>query len=257
MSNGAFKCGRSQEEGHQVLEFGGARTEEAAEYAPGVCQKWAYAIAEEAATDVDPEVALKDVALTEHKVKRHKSRGEDPSSKREVRDDEDLHSKAGMRNPADLEKEWPTLWRTMAKVRAGLEELRGQYAELQGLTALCGQESSRAEPSEAIMKRVRSGLADVLGVAHDEVDLHHVSAPWRHALVKAVQLEAQDPDESMAEWLRVGAPMGLGAPIEPGHLFRRWSRSLNGPWRSWTRKKGGTPITHLSNCCMGASGHQE
>ena len=62
-----FTCGRTREEGHTVLEFGGAKTHEAAEYAEGVCKKWAYAIGEEAATDVDHKISLDEVDLTDIK----------------------------------------------------------------------------------------------------------------------------------------------------------------------------------------------
>ena len=64
-------------------------------------------------------------------------------------------------------------------------------------------------------------MADVLGVAGDEVELHDPSSTWRFRLVQAVQAEAKDPDVVMASWLECGAPMGLASPIEPGLLFPR------------------------------------
>ena len=219
LSGGVFTCGRTQAEGHTVLEFGGAKTHEAAEYAAGVCEKWAYAIGEEAAIDVNPEISLEAVELTDAKVKRHKSRGTDQPSSKETRNIEDEASMAGMRNPTDLEEKWPRLWATMARVRKCLTELIQEDEELQELSGSCGDNPKRKPPSEEKLLKVRAVLADELGVAHDEVDAHHPSAPWRHALVYAVQVESADPDLAMAGWLREGAPMGLDAAIEPGHLF--------------------------------------
>ena len=50
-------------------------------------------------------------------------------------------------------------------------------------------------------------------------DEHHEASPWRHRLVEAVQRETDDPDMSLAVWLRDGAPMGITQDIEAGNRF--------------------------------------
>ena len=68
-----FTCGRNRDQGHEVLEFGGRRTEGAAEYAPGVCKTWALCVAEAVSADAAFEEALGPVVLAEEgRVKRHK-----------------------------------------------------------------------------------------------------------------------------------------------------------------------------------------
>ena len=150
--DGTFSCGRSQEEGHVVLEFGQARTRDAAEYVPGLCSKWAEAIAEVTATDVAKDISLDLVELSGgRRAKRHCARGEDADTKKEVREAEDAASRAGMRNPADLEEHWQRLWEAMAPVRSCLEKERSKNPELKGLTKLCGETPSREWPSDALI----------------------------------------------------------------------------------------------------------
>ena len=215
-----FTCGRTREEGHEVLEFGGRRTSEAAEYAEGVCKKWALCVAEAVSEDAAPEVALDQAQLTEEgRVKRHKARGHDEDTPKEIRAREDAACKAGMRNPADLEEQWPRLWDTMGRVRAVLEKARSDEHGLRDLTALCGEAPSRQPPDEKVLLGVRAKVADLLGVATDDFDHRHPASPWRHCIVHGVQAESDDPDKPMAEWLATGAPMGLASKIECGGLF--------------------------------------
>ena len=128
-----FTCGRTQAEGHEVLEFTGKKTHTAAEYAPGVCKVWAEAISAATSTDVNPEVALETIELSSTgRVKRHCSRGAEEDSRKAVREREDQESRAGMRNPSDLEEGWPRLWSCMERVRGHLEESRQNILNYEG-----------------------------------------------------------------------------------------------------------------------------
>ena len=222
LKDGTFSCGRTQKEGHEVLEFTGKRTHTAAEYAPGVCKVWAEALCEATSVDVDPKLALDTVELVEQgRVKRHCSRGEEEDSRKAVREREDRESRAGMRNPADLEAGWPELWECMGRVRRVLEKARNKNEELKDLTDLCGEQPARRPVTEAVLHELRCDLADELGIARGEVEFHHPASTWRYRLIQGVQAEAADPDKHAAEWLETGAPMGLAAPIAPGGLFPR------------------------------------
>ena len=61
LSDGVFSCGRSAAQGHEVLEFGGRSTHEAAEYAPGVCEVWALDVANALVMDTTPGRPLSEV----------------------------------------------------------------------------------------------------------------------------------------------------------------------------------------------------
>ena len=99
--DGEFTCGRSREQGHEVLEFGGKPTGEAAEYHEGLCKAWALAVLEATSADARPEVSLDTVDLVgQGKVKRHRSRGEDEESAKERRDREDQESRASLKRPS-------------------------------------------------------------------------------------------------------------------------------------------------------------
>ena len=114
-----FTCGQSKSNGHEVLEFGGRSAKDAAAYDPGLCKAWALEMTNFVVADTTTATILKDTTLTSQgRVRRHVSRGADEQGKKERRDAEDKESQAGMRNPADLEKAWPTLWSAMDKVRS-------------------------------------------------------------------------------------------------------------------------------------------
>ena len=220
LQGGQFSCGRSQEVGHEVLEFGGRSTGEAAAYAPGVCKAWASDLANALLADTSLGAALQEVSLhREGRVRRHTLRGTDAASTKEIRRQEDEASQAGMRNPARLVETWPRLWRTMAKIRATLDKAWCDFPELRGLTDACGKEPRREQPSEAVLRDVRKRLEGVLGSPPGSFEEHNAASPWRFNLVKFVQEDAGDPDVHLSRWLREGAPMGIQMPIEVGGLF--------------------------------------
>ena len=108
-----FSCGRSREQGHQVLEFGQGSTSAAAAYPKGLCEAWALEVASALGADTAPG-ALERVRLTRQgRVRRHELRGAEEESARERRQAEDAKCMAGMRNPAAMIDRWPQLWRAM------------------------------------------------------------------------------------------------------------------------------------------------
>ena len=66
---------------------------------------------------------------------------------------------------------------------------------------------------------MRRKVGQVLGLLPIEVESHHSASPWKYAIVRAVQVQAKDPDEPLSGWLQHGAPMGLSEPIAPSGLF--------------------------------------
>ena len=216
----AFTCGRTRDQGHEVLEFGKGSTRDAAAYTPGLCRSWALALAEEISVDTTTAAVMEQVQVsTEGKVKRHVSRGVDADSLKKIRDEEDARSTAGMRNPALLQRRWPQLWSTMAAVRTILEKAHAEHEELRRLSELCGKDPPRAQPSNEVLNVIRADILKVLGKDAAKADDHHPASPWRFELVRAVLEATADSDLVLADWLQGGAPMGLAMDIEPGGHF--------------------------------------
>ena len=219
LRDGTFTCGRSQQDGHETLEFGKSSTAAAAAYPEGLCEAMAVEIAAALGADTAPG-ALEHVRLARHgRVRRHALRGVDEDSAREKKRAEDEACLAGMRNPSALVSAWPKLWRVMAEVKEVLARAWDDLPELQGLTSLCGDEPTRRAPSEDTLTELRRRLGAALGVGADRVDAHHAASPWRYELVRACQRAVDDPDLALADWLQHGAPMGITRDIEVGGLF--------------------------------------
>ena len=215
-----YSCGRTKAAGHQVLEFGGRSTAEAAEYVPGVCAAWALDLANAFSMDTSMGQPLELVrATSQGRVRRHTLRGDDPESQKERRRREDLDSRAGMRNPADLVTVWPKLWQTMQPIKEVLEAARAEYEDLREITSACGKEPSRQPPSEETLVALRGRLAAALKMDAHELEHHHPASPWRFNLARRVQRDASDPDTELSHWLEHGAPMGITRQIGFGGLF--------------------------------------
>ena len=134
-----FTCGRTRANPHRVLQFGGGSTAEAATYAAGVCEAWAAEVHELVKDLHTPTRAVKRARLTgDGRVQRHQWRGEDACSKKELREVEDQQSTAGMRNPSNLDVDWPELREGVADLRTVLLELIDNHECFQGLAACCG-----------------------------------------------------------------------------------------------------------------------
>ena len=217
-SSGAWKCGRSE---HEVLEFGGASTAQAAAYHPEVCRFWAMEVRDyfDNAWTVN-EVVEAATVHSEGRVHRHRLRGLDPISTKERQRQEDLDSTAGMRNPGDLEQTWPALWETMADVKSLFVYIRRLLPELfRDLTGCCGSAPSRSPPTFADLAILRRCLEKLLEAPPGSFDESASSSTWNFNLVQALQAKAGDCDKVLPGWLRDGAPMGITKTIEPGGHF--------------------------------------
>ena len=220
--NGTFTCGRSREQGHRVLEFGGGSTKDAAAYVPGLCKAWAHDVREHFLTNPDRMDALAAVRrVSSGPVARHVFRGPTDESQHEHRAAEDAQCTAGCRNPSDLRDGWPELWDTMSVVRGVLDQAREFSTDLRDLAGCCGSDPRRAPPLEATIRAVRRGLERTLAVPEGTFEGHHHASPWRTDLVGTILYRANDPDVAIWSWLRDGAPMGLSQPIVPGTHFPR------------------------------------
>ena len=121
-------------------------TAKAAEYCDGLVEVWATEIAVHA--DFLKPVSLPHKLATEatHWVRRHALRGEDPDTAREIREEENLACRAGMRNPMlrTARGERPELRTTMGKVATLLRDFRTHTPSFQNLTGCFGSNPSRA-----------------------------------------------------------------------------------------------------------------
>ena len=110
---------------------------------------------------------------------RHVLRGHTETSARELRRVEDSRCTAGCRNPAELESQWPELWKVMADVRALLSEAHGLSADLRGLSACMGPDPSRDPPGEASVAALRQGLERVFQVPLGTFEAHQPASTWK------------------------------------------------------------------------------
>ena len=174
LSQEVFSCGRSQQEGHRVLEFGGASTKEAAAYVPLLCEAWALDIRHHLENSTDRVAAVDLVARVSHgPVSRHVLRGPTEDSARAVRKTEDDRCTAGCRNPVDLEANCPDLWSTMSRVRTVLADAHASSSDLRGLAGCLGASPSREPPLESSLADVRRGLEVLFHVPRGVFEEHH------------------------------------------------------------------------------------
>ena len=153
------------------------------------------------------------------RVKRHVLRGPLAYDSKEIKRLEDLSSRAGLANPADLRLAWPELWTAMAAVRDALVLSRSRDAELQDLSEALGPSATRPPPSEGAIARARASVARVLGLSRGAAAASNPASPWKYNIVHRIQRAAGDPDEEVARWLRDGAPMGILREIQPCGLL--------------------------------------
>ena len=217
-AGGTNACGRDS---HEVLEFGGSSTAQAAAYHPEVCRWWAMEIKDFFSSLPDP-LEVRDMASKhDHgRVLRHLLRGSEPESAAERREKEDALSTAGMRNPASLESRWPELWEVGADLRKILLYVRRMMPEaFAGLSGCCGKQPARDPPSDENVAWLRRALEKMLAAPLGAFDFSNDASPWRYGLVQAIQEATKDCDRILPTWLREGAPMGLTKEIQPGGHF--------------------------------------
>ena len=217
---GTFTCGRTKAEPHVTLEFGGARTNEAAAYIEEVCTAWAedlYDLASEMVTD-EKAVDMADLR-GEGRVYRHVLRGLDAMGSKEFRELEDQKSTAGMRNPWHLKDVWPELFTGLASLRSLFLTFRGLFSNFQGLTDCCGAEPLRLPPGDEELGALRRCMAILFEVDPEKFVEKELASPWLAGVVEALVKATGDSDVELVNWLRVGAPMGLTRPIRPGGHF--------------------------------------
>ena len=234
-----FSCGRTSTEGHEVLEFGGRSTADAAAYVPGLCSAWARdirAFFEETPDYFAAQQAI-DVASS-GRVRRHQFRGATDESAKEKQRQEDLECAAGCRNPASFVPACPQLSVTMDLVRSVLLRAWKISSDLRGLVGCCGESPTRQPPLEASLLAVRGELERVFGVPAGTFDWHHEASPWRAELVGTILHRSGDSDAPLWNWLQQGAPMGLSRPITPGGLF---PRVVEEAWSTLDQLDGRTP----------------
>ena len=213
-------CGKTTDNPHTTLEFGGMSTAVAAAYAEGVCVAWAEDILElskEMATD---DGAVQAAHLTgEGRVRRHLWRGSEDKSSRERRDREDAESTAGMRNPAALASSWPELFDGLASLRQLFTTFRSLFPAFQGLAGCCGNDPERQPPSDAELANLRRCMAILFAKEPSEFAATPLASPWIPGVAEALREATGDPDVALIRWLRDGAPMGLAKDIEVGGHF--------------------------------------
>ena len=235
----AYTCGRECASGHAAFES--FSLDRPAAHPAKVAEVLALALVKQGGVDNTTTAVLAATRLSrDGKVRRHLLRGQTEASSRELREQEDKESRAGMRNAADLVKCWPKLWKAMRPVAQCIRSFLRSTPSLTDLAMACGDEPTALPPAKETVAMLRQLLEENLEVEAGAFELHHEASPWRYRLVKRIQCLTKDPDIALAEWLEHGAPMGLNRPIERGYLFPPASedaeislRELDGIDRCW------------------------
>ena len=219
-----YSCGHSAKSGtapHATLEFGGHSTAVAAAYVPGLCSEWAIEIAK-LGEDLGPH-HLPPNLLEERaaRVRRHRLRGPDADTAREVREQENRQCRAGLRNPHLIHDALPLLPAVMARVKQALSKAAAADPRLrQVYTALGPIQSQPSTPPPAdALDVARSLVAEALALPATAAAEHHPHSPWRHRLIEAILHQSEDRDQQLAQWLEQGAPAGFAAQVPPGGWF--------------------------------------
>ena len=174
---------------------------------------------------------------------RHVSRGPLVTDPKEQRQAEDSLAWAGARDPADLADRWPKLWEVMGKVAVTILEHRDKTHELQDLHRCFGDAPARSPPGDDVVREVRAEVARALGVDPSRGEHHAEASPWRHHLVRRVQLLSGDGDLPLGGWLEHGAPMDIHMPIDlsSGAFPEHVSEATRSPPRSARRSASAEP----------------
>ena len=151
--DGKNTCGR---EFHDVLAFGSSPTGPAAAYPAPLCQFISDLLVDGVAAISSAAEARSTAGMvTEGRVKRHTLRGTTEDGARVLKRAEDEASQAGMRNPATVCNNWPSLVAALRPVQAILLGYQRGHPEFQGLASACGPNPTRAPPSIAAVAALR------------------------------------------------------------------------------------------------------
>ena len=184
LKKGKNSCGRK----HLIFEFGGVPTQPAASYPAPLCQYLQHLFVSSTASQITSSEARSQVTLASSGVvSRHKCRGNTELGSREIKRQEDDKSLAGMRNPASVCREWPSLEQAMAPLRDIFLKCHASHPTFRGMAHACGASPSRASPSEEDVKLLRHSLGQALNLSPELLESHHPASPWKYAI-------AEDPD---------------------------------------------------------------
>jgi hypothetical protein len=118
LAKGANTCGRKA---HDILEFGDTATALAAVYPERLCYFIGDLLVDGSKAILSAAAARSSaVAIGEGKVKNHILRVATEDSAKDKKRAEDEKTQAGMRNPASVCKEWPSLVEAMRPVQEAL-----------------------------------------------------------------------------------------------------------------------------------------
>jgi len=206
---GDLSCGNVR---HQLLEFGAGSTAAAADYPPGLCSRWARAVADHLTQASSDTGAREQAELQEDgRVKRHRARGDTEDSRREQKVKEDAAAWAGARNPWQLQRTWPQLWRGLEPISDILCRAVQEVSARQDLSAACGKEPQRGPPEEHHVEPIRAAIAKTLGCDLSSTASQHPCSPWQAGLIESVQRATDDTDTAIVRWMRDPPPWGSAA----------------------------------------------
>ena len=161
-AQGVNTCGRPL---HDILEFGATATRPTAAYPPQLCSFVSDLLIKGARSTASAVEARQSAAVVaECRVKRHLLRGETVDGARYLKRAEDEKALAGMRNPASVCKDWPSLVEAMRPVQVALLSYQRGHPEFQGLGGVCGANPSRAPPSDKGVKALQAKVAKAVGI---------------------------------------------------------------------------------------------
>ena len=123
---------------------------------------------------------------------------------------------AGMRNPAEVVRKWPSLAAAMVPIRRVLTLAIATNKELRGLPLAIGENPFKAPSLQAAIAWARGLVSRKLGLTRDQDQSLHAAGKWRHMIVGAVQRSCDCPDKELETWL--GPKTGTN-----GHYFRNYS----------------------------------
>ena len=139
-----------------MLEFQGLPTAPAAAYPILFSEHLAAFLHDSSLQVASAKVARSSATWSSGKVvKRHTLRGTSTTSMADKKRAEDDASRAGMRNPATVVREWPKLSAVMSDVAEVLSDCHRKYEQARSLDQAFGKDPARSPPSDAVVAKIR------------------------------------------------------------------------------------------------------